>query len=504
MPNPLAYIFSYVTYPARLRGRPARPTLLSLSITGDCNSRCVMCDVWKTRSPHDLTPDELRRVLSSRLFRRVRHAGISGGEPSLRKDLPQCLDVILDTLPRLRSLSITTHGFQWRRWAEFLPSFQQRCVARGVAFRLNCSLDGVGPVHDQIRGIPGAFDRTIKTWQLATDSDVPTQLQATISHDNVYHVNALLAYAEDVDAELIFRQATRIERLDNAESVEQVALDHGESSFFADFLASARLRGATGNPARRLFYRDLSHRLCTGAPRAAPCHFQNEGVVLDEAGDLYHCSISTQRIGNALADDADELYFSEHSRRIRRELIARTCPGCIHDQSGAWPPGKLIDEVLRARPIGRLLERVAQAARFGVGLLRAGLSRAPHIGIGDDGSQQSPGEDVAQQRAVAFEHALVIGAYGGEHVGDAAILGGVAMRLHKRWAVRRLTVLSTRPERTRHWVSGLALPVDVAVRSLHEANVDAALEAGESAVLVWGGGPIMDSPPVLLANLRVA
>jgi len=463
-----------------------------------------MCDVWKTRSPHDLTPEELHRVLSNRLFSRVRHAGISGGEPSLRKDLPQCLDAILDTLPRLRSLSITTHGFQWRRWADFLPRFQQRCAAHGVAFRLNCSLDGVGPVHDQIRGIPGAFDRTLKTWQLATDCAVPTQLQATISRDNVYHVNALLAYAEDADAELIFRQATRIERLDNAQSVEQVALDDSESSFFADFLASARLRGATGNPARRLFYRDLSHRLRTGAPRTAPCHFQNEGVVLDEAGDLYHCSISTQQIGNARVDDAEALYFSEHSQRVRRELIARTCPGCIHDQSGAWPPGKLMDEVLRARPIGRVLERIPQAARFGVGLLCAGLSRAPRVGVSDDDLEPSSGEDVAEERPVVFEHALAIGAYGGEHVGDAAILGGVAMRLHERWGIRRLTILSTRPERTRHWVSGLVLPVDVGVRSLHDMGAEATMRPGESSILVWAGGPIMDSPPVLLGNLRVA
>ncbi len=157
MSRALRYILQWYTNPARFLRRPARPTCINLPITDNCNARCVMCDVWKTRSYDEITPEELGRILRDPLFRNVQHVGVSGGEPTLRKDLCECVEAIMAGLPRIRTFTITSHGFQFRRWETFLPTIARTCREHGVDFRLNLSLDGIGPVHDTVRGIPGAF-----------------------------------------------------------------------------------------------------------------------------------------------------------------------------------------------------------------------------------------------------------------------------------------------------------------------------------------------------------
>jgi polysaccharide pyruvyl transferase WcaK-like protein len=98
--------------------------------------------------------------------------------------------------------------------------------------------------------------------------------------------------------------------------------------------------------------------------------------------------------------------------------------------------------------------------------------------------------------------AVLIGAYGGEHVGDAAILGGVLLRLHRSRGLRRAVVASTRPDRTRRWVSCLELPVSVDVIAYEPDAISTAL--GHADLLVHAGGPLMDLPDVLIRHLNAA
>lgn len=67
---------------------------------------------------------------------------------------------------------------------------------------------------------------------------------------------------------------------------------------------------------------------------------------------------------------------------------------------------------------------------------------------------------IANKAKKKINSAIVIGAYGGEHVGDAAILGGVLLRLKEKYGVTSAIIASSRPDRTQRWVSELSLPVN--------------------------------------------
>jgi polysaccharide pyruvyl transferase WcaK-like protein len=94
---------------------------------------------------------------------------------------------------------------------------------------------------------------------------------------------------------------------------------------------------------------------------------------------------------------------------------------------------------------------------------------------------------------------LVIGAYGGEHIGDAAILGGVLLRLHRRHQTEEATLVSQRPGHSARLVSMLEVPVRVSVEDYQQSTIPGLL--AEVDAVVFGGGPLMDLPKQLVRHL---
>ncbi len=110
----------------------------------------------------------------------------------------------------------------------------------------------------------------------------------------------------------------------------------------------------------------------------------------------------------------------------------------------------------------------------------------------------APGVEVPDR----IETAVIIGVYGGDHIGDAAILGGAILDLHRRYGLQRATVMSARPEHTRRLVDGLSIPVKVAVERYRVAAVERGLK--DAQALILGGGPLFASPRILARHLASA
>lgn len=97
---------------------------------------------------------------------------------------------------------------------------------------------------------------------------------------------------------------------------------------------------------------------------------------------------------------------------------------------------------------------------------------------------------------------LVIGAYGGEHIGDTAILGGVLLRIHQRYGTTRAILLTQRPAHTKHLVPMLEVPVEIEVESYAHDQIDARL--AEVDGVVFAGGPLIELPKQLVRHLYAA
>lgn len=455
-----------------------KPTLINLPITEVCDSKCVMCNVWKDDKEDAFTPEMLREKFRNPFYDNVKHLGISGGEPTLNPNLYENIKVILEELKGLKTLSMTSHGFHTDKHKALLPGIKEICDLNNVNFGLNISLDGIEEVHLKIRRIKDAYKKTTSTAFYAKGIGIPVQLQTTVSRDNVYNIVKIREFAIKNGFESIFRVATEISRLYNKDLQDNIALNYKQKSFFADFLRDERTINACNSVGRRLFYSDLSERLITGKGRKAPCSFQSTGLFLSPVGDIYNCSISE----NKLEIDSENLtksIESDTNTEILKDLLDTKCKSCLHDQSGRWPLYHYLKVHNKTRKYYlKLMKYYSVLKLFKEILFDFSIKR--------------------KTSSVDTNKILIIGMYGGEHVGDAAILGGVILRLQNKYKIKNFDILSIRKDRTECWVENLDLPGNINVIS-NKDNI----ESINYDKLVLAGGPIMNIPILLLNHLKI-
>jgi polysaccharide pyruvyl transferase WcaK-like protein len=97
---------------------------------------------------------------------------------------------------------------------------------------------------------------------------------------------------------------------------------------------------------------------------------------------------------------------------------------------------------------------------------------------------------------------LLIGAYGGEHIGDAAILGGVTFRIHQRYGATDAILMSQRPAHTRHLIPMIETPLTIEVRDYEHQEIKQAIR--EVDAVVFAGGPLIDLPKQLVRHIYAA
>ncbi len=107
------YFVRGIKYHAAGRYYTPKPLYSTLRVTRRCDSRCVMCSDWKTQdNGKELTPAEIGEIYSNSLFSSLEKFALSGGEATLREDLVQIAQTILDSCPNIREMALLTNGLQ--------------------------------------------------------------------------------------------------------------------------------------------------------------------------------------------------------------------------------------------------------------------------------------------------------------------------------------------------------------------------------------------------------
>jgi MoaA/NifB/PqqE/SkfB family radical SAM enzyme len=126
-------------------------------ITSRCNARCQTCFYHEELNrPGDLTFEEIEKV--SRTMPPVTDLWLSGGEPTLRHDASEVIDLFVRQ-NGVRRLIIPTNGLVKDRASEIV-SRALETHAR-LHLYLNVALDGYGETHDRVRGVPGNWGRAL-------------------------------------------------------------------------------------------------------------------------------------------------------------------------------------------------------------------------------------------------------------------------------------------------------------------------------------------------------
>ena len=148
-----------------------------------------MCDIWKIKNSPELTLDDLAKLPAS-----LRDVNISGGETFLRRDLDQVVATIKKTCPKAR-LVISSNGFLTPVIDKMMDKVLQVAPDIGVAI----SIDGMGEMHNEMRGIPGGFDRCMDTLKVLKKKGMTNlRIAFTITERNVHHFPKVYNLAQEL------------------------------------------------------------------------------------------------------------------------------------------------------------------------------------------------------------------------------------------------------------------------------------------------------------------
>lgn len=453
-----------------------KPTTVNLLVNDICNSRCEMCNIWQQKRDTELTPDQLASVFRNSLYTRVNYVGVSGGEPTLRKDLPELFGAICKTLPKLKGTGIITNAIRDKDVTERIEASAKVCAQRNVDFNVMVSLDGVGAVHDKVRGRAGNFDSAIRVIKdIQERMNLPLSIGCTVTKTNLWHVDDLLDYCQRHGIYARFRVGEFIQRLYNFGQTSYIrGFSDDESYHLAMFFTKLEREYETRDAVRRT-YRNIAGML-TGQPRRTACPYQDQAVVLDCRGELQYCAPKSKSLGSALDGSSEKLYLGKlaERRRVRKE----SCATCIHDYHA---PVTAREWVLG------LTEKYARRALSIKNAIRLS-NRLPVV--------SGHGETVGPRKI------LITGWYGTETVGDKAILASIIHDYRRRYPDAEFTVSSLYPLVTHRTMQELGERAKV-VPVYSPRFLNACRTSDE---VVMGGGPLMDLGElgVVLAAFAIA
>ncbi len=154
-----------------------------------CNLKCVHCYAQSKDIEYE---DELTTEQGKELIDDLAEFGspvilFSGGEPTMRKDLPELAEYAKSK--GMRAVISTNGTLIDEKMAKVLKKI-------GLSY-VGISLDGVRETNDKFRGVPGAFDAAIDGLRNCMKEDIKVGLRFTINKKNVMDIPAIFDIIEE-------------------------------------------------------------------------------------------------------------------------------------------------------------------------------------------------------------------------------------------------------------------------------------------------------------------
>jgi radical SAM protein with 4Fe4S-binding SPASM domain len=290
-----------------------------ICITKRCNLKCKMCNIWQESPSDDLiNASTLARTISnSIILSKTQIVTFTGGEPFLRKDLSEII-IELFSKTNIKKVIIATNGVLGVKILKDLNAVFNHKSSAGKQVSIQVSLDGIGEVHDRIRGVEGTFGhvnstieklKELKTYygnRLRIGITSIFQYENKDDFKNVYRY----AFNNDIDFGYGIIINTEYNKVKN-------------SKYNRSLLADIKEEDLTG------LSEDIKDALISWLSseekiRKMRCFAGFNSVFWDTNGDIYPCHhtshLNTYKMGNVLESDFDTLWKSENANLVRSRV----------------------------------------------------------------------------------------------------------------------------------------------------------------------------------------
>lgn len=316
------------------------PFMVVWDFTHRCNLRCAHCyqDAQKAL-PHELDTEEAKRLVEELADAGVVIIAFSGGEPLMREDF---FEVAAHARKNDIYVALATNG------TLITPEMAGRIRSVGIEY-VEISVDGKNAEsHDAIRGIPGAFDRTIAGIRNCVAAGFYTCMATTVTRANYPEIPEIYSLASDLGVNRLMcfnfiptgrgvdmagqdispeerrdlmrylmartREGTGPEALSTAPQVASVALEDERGVPVGHFYAGEAIEGKTELLAEFIGGCGAGRLYCSIEPE----------------GDVQPCVFMPITVGNVRDTPFHEIW---HSSKVLQELRDRSqlsgaCAGC--------------------------------------------------------------------------------------------------------------------------------------------------------------------------------
>lgn len=326
---------------------------LTYSVTAACQSRCKTCQIGAmfcqdpNRSEKDLTVKEIEKIFKT--MKPVYFFNMSGGEPFMRKDLPEIVALACRYL-KPHVIHTPTNAILSDRIVENTEKIIKivREYNPKVPFTVKPSIDGIGDKHDEIRGVKGNFKCLLKTIDGLKDleekyDNFHLELGTVISNFNINDLDEIEDFVHSLGVESYRNEVAecRTEFFNLQDPITPPADVY--QRLIKDFARKVeenigkKKKLARTTEAMRVVYYDLAGKILAENRQIIPCYAGISNVHINYDGGVWPCCVLgyDQEMGN-LRDynyDFQKLWHSNKAYAVRKYIKDSNCACPLANQA---------------------------------------------------------------------------------------------------------------------------------------------------------------------------
>ncbi|MDZ4384707.1 MAG: SPASM domain-containing protein, partial [Nitrospirota bacterium] len=246
---------------------------------------------------------------------------------------------------------IFTNGLLPERIRESCEMILQR-LSEGKYLSVQVSIDGVGDIHNKIRGRSNGFSRAVETVRVLQKIQKEhvkfRRLEAglVIQPDNVDHLDEVVAFREEMDLPGGYMIQQVLPYFDHTQTSKQPAgFTRAQQERLIAFSKKVRIPG-------------VKKWLDNPSKRPLSCYAGYSAIYIDPYGDVYPCVSASGNqdfvMGNIREDGLDEIWNSGRAQEVRRRVKQCQYTAC-------WSGCEIVQTMIQHQ----LFERVVKTLSFG-------------------------------------------------------------------------------------------------------------------------------------------
>lgn len=307
------------------------PFKLSFAVTYRCNLHCSMCNIWnKKLIGHELTLQEIDNFFKR--ANRFSWVGITGGEPFIRNDLCEIIDIVVKYCRVLNAIHFATNAQLKDKIFGIVDRIRNKKHKPRIIFTI--SLDGTPELHDRIRGEVGAWKKAIDTFiYLKQLKSVRVQIGYTVSLKNIGMFQGTFEALRNVYPSLRFDDiSVNVFQKSSFYYENQAMEDLNSQDIKKEIEIIQRLdkdKISINNFLRRsylnLYIKYLDIKKCP-----LKCQALSSTCFLDPYGDLFPCAVYNRKLMNVkdIGTDFESSWNNDDAKSLSYKCSHNQCPGC--------------------------------------------------------------------------------------------------------------------------------------------------------------------------------